>query len=165
MGATRRSRWQRLTRGSVIGKVIRESGVAIDVHVISHPDAASEPAFVVPRTRRPMSLPRRRQLLGAVLAVVGLPLLTLILTQLRDPLELPSVMLLFLVLVVAVASVGGLWPGLGAAIGGFLLLNYYFIEPHHTLTIQQAEDVLALFVFLAVGAVVSAFVSLAARRA
>jgi two-component system sensor histidine kinase KdpD len=100
-----------------------------------------------------------------VLAVVGLPLLTLILTQLRDPLELPSVMLLFLVLVVAVAAVGGLWPGLGAAIAGFLLLNYYFIEPHHTLTIEQAEDVLALFVFLAVGAVVSAFVSLAARRA
>jgi two-component system, OmpR family, sensor histidine kinase KdpD len=165
MGATRRSRWQRLTRGSVIGKVIRESGVAIDVHVISHPDAASEAAYVVPRTRRPASLPRRRQLLGAALAVVGLPLLTLILTQLRDPLELPSVMLLFLVLVVAVAAVGGLWPGLGAAIAGFLLLNYYFIEPHHTLTIEQAEDVLALFVFLAVGSVVSAFVSLAARRA
>ena len=40
MGASRRSRWQRLTRGSVIGKVIRESGVGIDVHVISHPEAS-----------------------------------------------------------------------------------------------------------------------------
>jgi two-component system, OmpR family, sensor histidine kinase KdpD len=165
MGATRRSRWQRLTRGSVIGTVIRESGVAIDVHVISHPEARSEEAFVVPRTRRPAALPRRRQLLGALLAAAGLPLLTLILAELRDPLELPSVMLLFLLLVVAVAAVGGLWPGLAAAVGGFMLVNYYFIEPHHTLTIAEAEDVLALIVFLVVGAVVSALVALAARRA
>jgi two-component system sensor histidine kinase KdpD len=165
MGATRRSRWQRLTRGSVIGRVIRESGVAIDVHVISHPEARSEEAFVVPRTRRPAALPRRRQALGFVLAAVGLPLLTLVLAQLRDQLELPSVMLLFLLLVVAVAALGGLWPGLTAAAGGFLLVNYFFIEPHHTLTIADAEDVLALFVFLAVGAIVSSFVALAARRA
>jgi two-component system sensor histidine kinase KdpD len=165
MGATRRSRWQRLTRGSVIGKVIRESGTAIDVHVISHPGAESEAAFVVSRTRRPRSLPRRRQVLGALLAVAGLPLLTLVLAQLRDQLELPSVMLLFLLLVVAVAAVGGLWPGLGAAVGGFLLVNWFFINPHHTFTIAQLEDVLALFVFLAVGAIVSSFVALAARRA
>jgi two-component system sensor histidine kinase KdpD len=165
MGATRRSRWQRLTRGSVIGRVIRESGVGIDIHVISHPEARSEAAFVVPRTRRPAALPRRREALGALLAVAGLPLLTLVLAQLRDQLELPSVMLLFLLLVVAVAAVGGLWPGLGAAVGGFVLVNYYFIEPHHTLTIADAEDVLALFVFLAVGAIVSSFVALAARRA
>jgi len=165
MGATRRSRWQRLTRGSVIGRVIRESGVAIDIHVISHPEARSEEAFVVPRTRRPMALPRRRQLLGTLLAAGGLPLLTLLLTQLRDPLELPSVMLLFLLLVVAVAAIGGLWPGLAAAIGAFLLVNFYFIQPHHTFTIAEFEDVLALFVFLAVGAIVSSFVALAARRA
>jgi two-component system sensor histidine kinase KdpD len=165
MGATRRSRWQRLTRGSVIGRVIRQSGVAIDVHVISHPEARSEEAFVVPRTRRPAALPRRRQALGFVLAAVGLPLLTLVLAQLRDQLELPSVMLLFLLLVVAVAALGGLWPGVAAAACGFLLVNYFFIEPHHTLTIADAEDVLALFVFLAVGAIVSSFVALAARRA
>jgi two-component system, OmpR family, sensor histidine kinase KdpD len=165
MGATRRSRWQRLTRGSVIGKVIRESGVPIDIHVISHPEAHSEAAFVVPRTRRPRALPRRRQVLGALLAAAGLPLLTLLLAQLRDQLELPSVMLLFLLLVAAVAAVGGLGPGLSAAVGGFLLVNFFFIEPHHTFTIAEAEDVLALFVFLAVGAIVSSFVALAARRA
>jgi two-component system sensor histidine kinase KdpD len=165
MGATRRSRWKRLTRGSVIGKVIRESGVPIDIHVISHPEARSEEAFVVPRTRRPAALPRRRVALGALLAIVGLPLLTLVLAQVRDDVELPSVMLLFLLLVAVVAAVGGLWPGLGAAVGAFLLVNWYFILPYHTFTIEEAEDVLALFVFLAVGAIVSSFVALAARRA
>ena len=59
MGASRRSSWQRITRGSVIGRVIRESGVGIDVHVISHPEGRSEDAFVVPRTRRPAALPRQ----------------------------------------------------------------------------------------------------------
>ena len=165
MGATRRSRWQRLTRGSVIGKVIRESGVPIDIHVISHPQARSEEAFVVPRTRRPAALPRRRQLLGALLAVGGLPLSTAVLVPLRDELELTSVMLLFLLLVVVVAAVGGLLPGLIAAVGAFLLVNWFFIQPYGTFSIAEAEDVLALFVFLAVGAIVSGFVALAARRA
>jgi two-component system sensor histidine kinase KdpD len=165
MGATRRSRWQRLTRGSVIGEVIRESGVPIDIHVISHPEARSEEAFVLPRTRRPAALPRRRVGLGALLAAVGLPLLTVVLVQVRADVELASVMLLFLLLVAVVAAVGGFWPGLGAALGGFLLVNWYFIPPYHTFTIDETEDVLALFVFLAVGAIVSSFVALAARRA
>lgn len=165
MGATRRSRRQRLTRGSVIGKVIRDSGTAIDIHVISHPAARSEEAFVVPRTRRPRALPRRRQILGAVLGGAALPLLTLLTVELREQLELASVMLLFLLLVATVAAVGGLWPGLSGALAAFLLVNFFFINPHHTFTIAEAEDALTLFVFLAVAAIVSAFVDLAARRA
>ena len=165
MGATRRSRWQRLTRGSVIGRVIRESGVAIDVHVISHPQAASEQAFVVPRTRRPGALPRRRVAIGLALAAVGPPLLTAVLAQLRDHVALPSVLLLFLLLVATVAAVGGLWPALVAAISGFLFANWYFTPPLHTFTIGEGENVLALTVFLAVAALVSSFVSLASRRA
>jgi two-component system sensor histidine kinase KdpD len=165
MGATRRSRWQRLTRGSVIGRVIRESGTAIDVHVISHPEAASDEALTVPRTRRPRALPLHRQALGGLVAAVGLAVLTLILVQVRDRLELTSVMLLFLLLVVAAAAVGGLWPGLGAAVGAFVLVNLFFVDPYHTLDIEEAEDVLALLVFLAVGAIVSSLVGLAARRA
>ena len=35
LGATRRSRLTELTRGSVINRVIRDSGVGLDVHVIS----------------------------------------------------------------------------------------------------------------------------------
>jgi two-component system sensor histidine kinase KdpD len=165
MGATRRTTWQRLMRGSVIGKVIRESGVGIDVHVISHPEARSEAAFVVPRTRRPAGLPRRRQILGLLVVAIGLPLLTFVLDQLRGHLGLPSVLLLFLLLVVVAAALGGLVAGLVAAVGGFLLVNWFFTPPLYTFTIGEGENLLALFVFLAVGAIVSGFVSLAARRA
>ena len=165
MGATRRSRWQRLTRGSVIGRVIRESGVPIDVHVISHPEARSEDAFVLPRTRRPAALPRRRVAIGFALAAVGPPALAALLAQFRDDVGLPSVLLLFLVLVAAVAAIGGLWPALAAAISGFLLVNWYFTPPLYAFTIAEGENILALVVFLAVATIVSGFVSLAARRA
>jgi two-component system, OmpR family, sensor histidine kinase KdpD len=165
MGASRRSRLQRITRGSVIGKVIRESGVGIDVHVISHPAGESEDAFVVPRTRRPEALPRRRQLLAAALAVIGLPALTAVLAQFRDQVELESVLLLFLLFVVVVSAIGGLWPALATAVVASLLVNWYFVEPIHTLTISEAENILAVIVFVAVAAIVSGVVALAARRA
>ena len=162
LGATRRSRFTELTRGSVINRVIAESGMGLDVHVISRSDERS--AATSSRTRRPGSLPRRRVLLGFVLAAVALPLLTWVLTNLRAHLGLPSVLLLFLLLVVAVSAVGGVWPALVTAIAGFLLVNWFFTSPVHTFTIAEGENLLALFVFLAVAAVVSAFVSLSARR-
>ena len=47
---------------------------------------------------------------------------------------------------------------------GSLLLNYYFTPPMHTLTIAEANNVLALGVFVAVALIVSSVVDLAARR-
>jgi two-component system sensor histidine kinase KdpD len=163
LGATRRSRFSELTRGSVINRVIAESGVGLDVHVISRSPEGSTPTAT--SNRRPSALPRRRVLLGFALAAVALPVLTWALTNLRTHFGLPSVLLLFLLLVVAVSAVGGVWPALTAAVIGFLLVNWYFTPPVHTFTIAEGENLLALAVFLAVAAVVSAFVSLAARRA
>ena len=98
LGATRRSRFAELTRGSVINRVIRDSGVGLDVHVISRTD--DESGATTSRTRRPGALPRRRVRLGFLLGAVGLPLLTWALTNLRAHLGLPSILLLFLLLVV-----------------------------------------------------------------
>ena len=64
-----------------------------------------------------------------------------------------------------ISAVGGVWPALTAAVVGFLLVNWYFTPPVHTFTVEEGENLLALSVFLAVAAVVSGFVSLAARRA
>jgi two-component system, OmpR family, sensor histidine kinase KdpD len=161
LGATRRSRWRELTQGSVITSVIRASGVDIDVHVISNPDTDS----VKPRRRRPSALPSRRVLAGAVVAAIALPTLTVVVAALRDHLGLPSVLLLYLLAVVIVSAVGGVWPALVAAVVAFLLVNWYFTPPLHTFTISETENLLALAVFLIVAGTVSALVSLAARRA
>jgi two-component system sensor histidine kinase KdpD len=166
MGASRRSRWQRFTRGSVIGRVIRASRAGIDVHVVSHPGLGdpSDP-LVLPMTRRPAALPRRRVWLGVALAVVGLPALTAVLAQLREHFELNTVLLLYLLLVVAVSAVGGLLPALSAAVAAFLLVNWYFTPPLHEFTIDRTENLFALIAFLTVAATVSGLVSMAARRA
>jgi two-component system, OmpR family, sensor histidine kinase KdpD len=164
MGASRRSRWQRLTRGSVIGKVIRGSGTRIDVHVVSHPDA-SEEAFTLPRTVRPATLPSRRIGIGLAVAVVGPPVLAFVLSHLRDEVGLPSVLLLFLLLVISVSAIGGLLPALVSAVSSFLLANWYFTPPLHTFEIRNGEHILALVVFLTVAVIVSVLVDLAARRA
>ena len=53
---------------------------------------------------------------------------------------------------------------LWAAVAGFLLSNYFFAPPIHTLTIADTRDVVALVIFLVVAGVVSSLVDLSARR-
>jgi two-component system sensor histidine kinase KdpD len=106
----------------------------------------------------------RRQLAGAALAVVALPLLTLLLTILQPRLNLSDDLLIYLVAVVAITVVGGFWPALFAAIAASLLLNWYFTEPLHNFTIAEPRNLLALVLFVTVTVAVSSVVHLAARR-
>jgi two-component system, OmpR family, sensor histidine kinase KdpD len=114
--------------------------------------------------REPTGIDLRRQLAGAALAVVGLPLLTVALTGYRAHLNLSDDLLLYLVVVVAVTVIGGFWPAVAAAIGACLLLNWYFTEPLHTFTIAEPKNLLALVLFVTVAVAVSSVVHLAARR-
>jgi two-component system, OmpR family, sensor histidine kinase KdpD len=161
LGASRRSWLLALLTGPGIGaRTVRDSG-AIDVHIVSHPHAGARWG-ILPRHRG--GLTPRRQIAGYVLAAVLAPLLTLGLTDDRSGLNVTSDVLIFLAAVIVVAVVGGLWPALLTAIAASLLLNYYFIPPLHAFTISQANNALALAVFVAVGVVVSWVVDLAARR-
>ena len=105
----------------------------------------------------------QRLLAGALTGLVTLPLLTVLLTQLRGILNLPSQMLLYLLAVVVVALVGGLLPALTAAAAAGALLSYFFIEPFH-FAIGNPNDLVALFAFLLVATSVSSVVGLAAHR-
>jgi two-component system sensor histidine kinase KdpD len=107
----------------------------------------------------------KRQLLGALVGLVGLPLLTVSLLPLRDDLAVESVLLLYLLVVVAAAAVGGVWPASASAIAGVGLVNWFFTPPYHALTIAEGEHVLALFVFLVVALVVALYVTVADRTA
>ena len=66
---------------------------------------------------------------------------------------------LCLLAVVVAAAVAGRGSGLLAAFLSFLGLNYFFTEPHHTLAVHDAGDVLALVAFLLSAAIVGALVS------
>jgi two-component system sensor histidine kinase KdpD len=166
LGASRRSRWTEIIHGSVINGVIREAGRAFDVQVVSE-DPGDESDRVTerrPRWRRLAGVSRNRQLIGLALAIVGLPLLTVGLVPARDSLGLQNALLCYLLVVVGIATVGGLWPAILASLIGFMLLNWFFAPPIHQFTISNGRDAFALVTFVLLAAVVSLLVDFAARR-
>jgi two-component system sensor histidine kinase KdpD len=110
------------------------------------------------------AVPPHRQRAGWLVVLVGLPLLTVALANLRDAFSLPSQLLLYLLLVVVAAAVGGIGPAALAAVLGSLTANWYFTPPHHDLSIAHGENALALGVFLVVGLLVSLLVIQASAR-
>src|SRR3954447_3411709 len=126
-------------------------------------DLLDEPEPTRKAPRRGLS--GRRRLSGLALAFVGLPLLTLALDHARGSLSAESVVLLYLLAVLAVALLGGVLVALLTAAASAVLINYYFVEPLHTLDIARSDQALALGVFLLVAAVVSGAVEFATRRA
>jgi K+-sensing histidine kinase KdpD len=119
---------------------------------------------VSPLPRARSGLPPARRRGGLLLAAAGLPALTAVLVPLRGTLALESVLLLYLLLVVAVALIGGTPPALLAAVGSFLLANWYLIAPYHTFVVEQRDQLIALAVFIVVATIVSVTVELAARQ-
>ena len=105
----------------------------IDVHIVTHAAAGGRGLRLPPLTG---SLDPRRRWLGLALAVVGVPALTAVCLAATVALSLASVMLVFLLLVVAVALVGGLWPALAAAVVGGLAVNWFFTPPTGRLTVR-----------------------------
>jgi two-component system sensor histidine kinase KdpD len=106
-----------------------------------------------------------RAWIGAVLGVVLLLGLTAALTPQRDGgLTLTSIALLYLVPVVIVAGVGGVWLGLATAAASDLLLNWFFVPPFHTLAVARRDNLVALLVYVLVAVAVSVAVDLAARQ-
>ncbi|HTC69997.1 MAG TPA: DUF4118 domain-containing protein [Acidothermaceae bacterium] len=161
LGASRRSRLGALLNGGAgIGWTTTRMSGDLDVHTVMHDQAG--------RRHTGPSLPRgltlRRRLTGAALGVVLLPLLTLLLANTRSSFNLSSDLLGYLIGVVAVALVGGLYAALATAIVSSLLINYYFTPPLYKWTIADHNNIFAIVAFVIVAATVSFVVELAARR-
>ena len=114
--------------------------------------------------RSAAGLSRTRTLAGAVLGVLVLGGLTAALTPMRDDLALADVVLIYLAVVVAIAVIGGLVPALAAACASDLLVNFYFVAPYHTFTVEHRDNVITLLVYVAVAITVAVAVDLAARQ-
>ncbi|GAA4058849.1 ATP-binding protein [Nonomuraea soli] len=160
LGASRRGRLAQLLSRGVGVETIAQSG-SIDVHMITHAEAKRGRRR---RQRSRAALTRRRRLTGWAMALLGMPGLAAVLIPARDELSLPSQILFFLVLTVAVALVGGMWPAVTAAVAGSVLLNYYFTSPLHEFMISSPDNFFALVVFVLVAVAVSSIVDTAARR-
>ena len=159
LGASRRSRWHEVLHGSFVARVTRLAP-DVDVHVIARTDTA-HPGRPHP-TGRPVV--HRRTAIGWILVVVGLPLFIALTLPLRDSIDLSTELLLALVVVLAIAAIGGLFVGVVAAVVASLLLNWFFVPPYGTLTIGATENLISLVVFIGVAVAVGALVDLASQR-
>ena len=73
--------------------------------------------------------------------------------------------MLYLLAVLLVSTVFGLWLGLATSVAAALAFNYFHIEPTGRFTIADAENWAALVVFLVAAAVASGLSGLARERA
>src|SRR3989442_14999479 len=95
----------------------------------------------------------------AVLAVIAPAALTAILLQ-TNSLQREYVFI-YMAVVAVIAVIRGLWPALLAAAVSFLLVDYFFVPPMRTLTINDEQDLVNLAIFFGTAGVVG---FLAGRR-
>jgi len=110
------------------------------------------------------SVPRRSSARAVAVAVIA-PLAATLLGLPFESFGTPEAASIYMFAVVVAAAIGGLWSGIVAAILGFLGMNFFFTAPLHTFRVDKEDDLVALFVFLAVATVVGALVGRATREA
>jgi len=160
LGTSRRSRVARLFDIGIGARVIEKAG-SIDIHMVTHAGAGGG-VLRLPQLRN--SVPVNRQILGWVLAVLGPALATVIGALLYEVVELSTDVVLFFLVTVIAAVVGGLGPALLAALLGGLLLNFFLTPPLYSFTIGQPENVVTVVAMLVVAVLVALVVDRAARR-
>lgn len=109
-------------------------------------------------------LSARRQAASAIAAAVVLATMTLVLRAVRDDVSLTLVFLVYFAAVVALSAAGGPLVGVATALAAFLLVNFFFTQPLHTLDVAEAEQLVELLIFLAVSGTVATLVDTASRR-
>ena len=161
LGASRGSLRQHLLRGSVVTRLLRKAG-SLDVHVISSAELASTPN--ARRSRRQHSISVRRRLFAVASAAVILPALTSIELALNEHNSLSTTLLVFLGACVLLAAIGGTSIAIATAVAAFLISNWFFVPPTRTFTLNDPENLVALFVFVTVTGTVSTLVNRTAQR-
>lgn len=162
IGADPKSRVATFLRGSIVARCVALARGDLDVHVISRD--SSEPAPPRSIRRFPLRSVSPSRFWGSLLlTAVALPVLTLALLH-SGLASLALALSSFLLVVITVAAIGGLVPGLVGALTSFLVTNWEFAPPVHTFTIANPRDFLALVSYLGAAAVVAGFVDVAARR-
>jgi signal transduction histidine kinase len=100
-----------------------------------------------------------------VLAIAAPTLVTLAALPFRVSLGLGGVLFCMLLIVIAVAVVGGTWPALAAAVLGILAGAFFFARPYETLGFYLQPDLISLVAFAIVGPATGILIGQLARLA
>lgn len=103
--------------------------------------------------------------LGILAAIVVVAIGTGVAAALESIAEPVSLGIVFIPGVLLIATVWGIWMGIGTAVVSALVFNFFFLPPLRTLTINAQHDIVALVVFLIVAAAGGTLAELARARA
>lgn len=159
VGTSRRSRLARLFVEGIGATTVQRSG-SIDVHMVTHSEAGR--GWRPRRERSPLGV--TRQIAGWISAVLLPALATGVGVLLDQRVSLSTDAVVYFLVIVIVALVGGLGPALLAAVLSGLLLNWFFTDPIYTLNIAETENLVTLLAMVTVAALVAIVVDRAARR-
>ena len=104
-------------------------------------------------------------LLGFAAAVLGVAATTLLVAALKGIAPVLSLGIVYLLVVLAVATVWGVWLALATALASALAFNFFHIPPTGRFTIANGENWVALAVFFVAAAGASSLAQVARRRA
>ena len=148
IGKSSRSRWFELRHGSVVDRLIRDTP-DVTVHVLPMPADANKGQQVRRRPAR-WGTPFGYAVTTALVAGV-----TGVASALFHVLNLGNVALLYLLPVMAAASLFGLRTGLYAGLISSLAYNFFFLPPTGTLTVSNPENLISIIVLLGIAVATS----------
>lgn len=160
IGSSRSPWYKKLLSRSTSSQIIDGAG-DIDVHIVTN-HGTDEPQA---RKRPRRNLSTTRTVVAWILAAICIAGVTAIgIFAGHAVVAFSTLSMSYVLVVVVVALVGGLWPALAAAIVGAGLLNWFFTEPVYTMSIAEPENIFLLAVFILVATLVARVVDGAARR-
>ncbi len=149
IGKSRRTRWFELLHGSVVDALVRRSG-HIGIQVLAAEALESDAAMrggkapTPPFTVEPYAI---ATILVAIATAVGYTF--------DRQIDLPNISMIFIPVVLFSAIRHGLLPSLWATLLSTLAYNFFFLEPLYTLTIEDPQNIVALFFLLLVAVIAS----------
>lgn len=156
-GKPMRPRWQELLRGSLVDRLIRNSG-AIDIYVVSSSAESLPPQAPRVRARR---LPVRRYLAAAALVTSA----TLLGYPLSIALTPTNLVMIYLAAVVMAAVFLGRGPAILASVLSVLAFDFFFVSPTLNFAVSDTQYLLTFTGFLIVGVVISTLTARAGEQA
>src|SRR5713226_5595522 len=107
----------------------------------------------------------KRYLGDSILAIVGTLLVTSLIYAFHLYPRIPNISLVYLLVVLALASTRGLYSAVLASIVAFLSFDFFLVPPLYTFTISKVDEWLALFIFLVTAIITGQLASALRQRA
>ena len=107
----------------------------------------------------------KRYLGDSILAIVGTLLVTGLIYTFQLYPRIPNISLVYLLVVLTLASTRGLYAAILASVVAFLSFDFFLVPPFYTFTIAKFDEWLALFVFLVTAIITGQLASALRKRA